>query len=140
MIKIAAFYYTQTGQLLEILQSVCRPLLDAGCELIYKEIVPEIKFPFPWTYDDFFQVFPESRAGIACSLFPIDLNDIHDVDLVIIAYQPWFLSPSIPIHGFFQDPLIQAYLKGKTIITILDVIFIPYIGIGFFCLFVYICI
>jgi hypothetical protein len=116
--KIAAFYYTQTGQTIEILRSVCRPLADSGYELAYKEIVPEVKFPYPWTYSDFFQAFPESREAIACPMKTIDLTDVADADLVIIAYQPWFLSPSIPVHGFFQDSHIQAYLKGKTIITV----------------------
>jgi hypothetical protein len=118
MMKIAAFYYTQTGQGLEILRSVCRPLAAAGCEIIYKEIVPETKFPYPWTYDAFFQAFPESREAIGCLIRPVLLDDIADANLVIIAYQPWFLSPSIPIHGFFQDKRIRGYLNGKNVITV----------------------
>jgi hypothetical protein len=118
MAKIAAFYYTQTGQGLEILQTVCRPLANAGCEIIYKEIVPGTKFPYPWTYDAFFQAFPESRSAIACRIQPIFLDDIVDADLVFIVYQPWFLSPSIPVHGFFQDKRIQEYLNEKNIITL----------------------
>jgi hypothetical protein len=118
MTKIAAFYYTQTGQGLKILQSICSPLAKAGCEIVYKEIVPTTKFPFPWSSDAFFQAFPESRQNIPCKIRPIDLVDIVDADLVIIEYQSWFLSPSIPFHSFFQDSSIQQYLKGKSIITI----------------------
>jgi hypothetical protein len=118
MSKIAAFYYSQTGQGKEILQSICLPLQEAGYEVVYKEIVPETTFPFPWSSDAFFQAFPESRQGIPCPIQPLDLNDISDVELVIIAYQSWFLSPSIPLHGFFQNADIQQFLKNKSIVTI----------------------
>jgi hypothetical protein len=116
--KIVAFYYTQTGQGLEILQSVCRPLTEAGHELIYKEIVPETKFPYPWSADAFFQAFPESRQAIPCEVQTPDLSDAADADLVIIAYQSWFLSPSIPVHGFFHNGRIRQFLNGKPVVTL----------------------
>jgi len=49
MKKIAVFYYTQSGQALQIVQSVCQPLEKAGNTVIYKAIEPEKPFPFPWT-------------------------------------------------------------------------------------------
>jgi hypothetical protein len=118
MAKVAAFYYTQTGQLCEILQSLCRPLEEAGHQVIYKEIVPEVSFPFPWSSDEFFQAFPESREGIPCFVRPLDLSDVADAELVIVGYQSWFLSPSIPVHSFFQDAAIRRFLKGKQIVTV----------------------
>ncbi|MDR2622592.1 MAG: hypothetical protein LBC48_08465 [Dysgonamonadaceae bacterium] len=118
MAKIVAFYYSQTGQGLNILQSVSRPLVEVGNEVIFKEIVPETRFPFPWTAESFFQAFPESRQGIGCPVQAIDLSDVQDVALVIIVYPTWFLSPSIPTHGFFQDTDIQQFLKGKPVVTI----------------------
>ncbi|GHT09346.1 dialkylrecorsinol condensing protein DarA [Bacteroidia bacterium] len=118
MSKVAAFYYTQTGQGLKILQSICSPLAKAGYEVVYKEIVPKTAYPFPWSSDAFFQAFPESRQGIPCEIQAIDLSDIADADLVIVEYQSWFLSPSIPVSGFFQDAAIQHYLKGKSVITV----------------------
>ncbi|GHT72084.1 dialkylrecorsinol condensing protein DarA [Bacteroidia bacterium] len=118
MAKIVAFYYSQTGQGLQILQSVSKPLIETGNEVILKEIVPETSFPFPWTAESFFQAFPESRQGIGCPVRPIDLSDAQDAALVIIVYPTWFLSPSIPTHGFFQDPAIQEFLKDKQVLTI----------------------
>jgi hypothetical protein len=116
--KIAAFYYTQTGQTLEILHSVCRPLTEAGHEVVYKPIVPETPFPFPWTYDAFFQAFPESRQGIACAVRRMEFDDVTDAELVVIAYQTWFLSPSLPVQGFLKDETARAFLRGKNIVTI----------------------
>ncbi|MDR2628065.1 MAG: hypothetical protein LBC40_08550 [Dysgonamonadaceae bacterium] len=118
MAKVAAFYYTQTGQGWEILQSLCRPLEASGHQVIYKEIVPETPFPFPWSSDAFFQAFPESRQGIPCPIRPIDWSDVADAEWVILEYQSWFLSPSIPVHGFFRDTTVRQYLKGKSVITV----------------------
>ncbi|MDR0843983.1 MAG: hypothetical protein LBN71_02090 [Tannerella sp.] len=118
MSKIAAFYYTQTGQGRTILESICRPLAAAGHEVIYKKIVPKTNYPFPWSANSFFQAFPESREGIPCLIEEMNLNDAADAELVIVAYQPWFLSPSIPILGFFRDAAIRQYLNGKRIVTV----------------------
>ena len=116
--KIVVFYYTQTGQALEIVQQVCDPLATADIQVVYKEIIPEETFPFPWTVRSFFQAFPESRLAIPCCLKAIDLSDVQDADLVIVAGQSWFLSHSIPLHGFFQSDEIKDYLKGRKIVTV----------------------
>ena len=116
--KVAVFYYTQTGQALEIVQKVCEPLVSAGLQVIYKEIIPEEPYPFPWTSQSFFQVFPESRLCVPCRLKSIDLSDVMDADLVIVAGQSWYLSHSIPLHGFFQSEEIRNYLTGRKIVTV----------------------
>ena len=115
--KIALFYYTQTGQALQIADKICEPFEKEGCEVIRKEIVPERSYPFPWSSMEFFQVFPESRLGIPCKVKPIDLSDIQDADLVIIAGQSWYLSWSIPLHSFFLTEEIRNYLKGRNIVV-----------------------
>ena len=116
--KIAVFYYTQTGQALAIVQKVCEPLVAAGLQVVYKEIVPEEPYPFPWSSRSFFQVFPESRLGVPCRLKSFDLSDVLDADMVIVAGQSWYLSHSIPLHGFFQSEEIRNYLKGRKIVTV----------------------
>ncbi|MDR2802616.1 MAG: flavodoxin-like domain-containing protein [Prevotellaceae bacterium] len=118
MAKIAVFYYTQTGQTLQVAQSVCRPLAEAGHTVVYRAIVPEQPLPYPCSAKSFFHTFPESREAIPCKIAPVDLSDIAGAELVIIAYQVWFLSPSTPFHAFFQNPAIQQYLNGKRCITI----------------------
>lgn len=115
--KIALFYYTQTGQALAIAERICEPLAQAGCRIIRKEIVPEEPYPFPWPAMDFFQVFPESRLGIPCRLRPVDLSDVADADLVLVAGQSWYLSCSVPLHAFFCSDEVRNYLKGRTVIV-----------------------
>ena len=116
---IAIFYYTQSGQALDIARNICISLKNGNNKLIYKTIEPEKPFPFPWTCWEFFEAFPESRLGTpTCNLKEIDLTDVAEADLVIIAGQSWYLSPSLPLHAFFQDEKIKAYLKGKNIVNV----------------------
>ncbi|MDR2921098.1 MAG: hypothetical protein LBV72_17260 [Tannerella sp.] len=116
--KIALFYYTQTGQALQIAKKVCEPLINAQSQVFFKEIIPDEPYPFPWSVDAFLQVFPESRLGIPCKLKQFDLSDIQDADLVIVVGQSWYLSHSVPLHSFFQSDEIRTYLKGRKIVTI----------------------
>ncbi|MDR2533225.1 MAG: hypothetical protein LBC81_00340 [Tannerellaceae bacterium] len=118
MSQIVAFYYSQTGQGLDILRSVCRPLADAGHEIVYREIIPEEAFPYPWSADAFFDAFPESRQGIGCTTVVSGLSDVPDPALVIIAWPAWFLSPAIPVHGFFANEAVRGYLRGKDVVSI----------------------
>ena len=42
-------------------------------------------------------------------------------DLVILAYQVWYLSPSIPVSAFLQSPEAKKILNGRPVITLLGV-------------------
>ncbi len=118
--KVLVVYYSQTGQLREIVDSIMSPLkASSEIALTVEEIRPKTPFPYPWTSDEFFQAMPESVRGIACELQPLSLNGQEHFDLIIIAWQPWYLSPSIPIHAFFQHETAKKLLAGKPVITII---------------------
>jgi hypothetical protein len=118
--KVLVVYYSQTGQLREIVNSIIAPLKASGeVTLTFEEIRTKTPFPYPWTSDEFFQAMPESVRGIACELQPLSLNGQEYFDLVLIAWQPWYLSPSIPIHAFFQHETAKKLLSGKPVITII---------------------
>jgi hypothetical protein len=87
--------------------------------VVYEELKPIPSFPFPWSSDDFFQAMPESVKGIPCMLEPLSFDDKADFDLIIIAYQPWFLSPSIPYHAFFKNDKVRKLINGKPVVTII---------------------
>jgi hypothetical protein len=117
--KVLVVYYTQTGQLLDIVNSITAPLAaDSEVSLVFEELKPKPPYPFPWSSDEFFQAMPESVKGIPCELEPLSFKGQEDFDLLIIAWQPWYLSPSIPIHAFFQDEKAKKLLAGKPVITI----------------------
>jgi hypothetical protein len=118
--KVLVVYYTQTGQLLDVVNSVMS-IMTTGHEvtIVYEALRPKPAFPFPWTSDEFFQAMPECVKGIPCELEPLSLNRQEDFDLIIIAWQPWFLSPSIPIHAFLQNNIAKKLISGKPVITII---------------------
>lgn len=120
MKKILIVYYTQTGQLKQIVDSITEPL-NKDFQLFFEELKPVPAFPFPWTGSSFFQAFPESVKEIACELEPLKIDTTVDYDLVILAYQVWYLSPSIPINSFLKSGEAAEILKGKPVITVLGV-------------------
>ena len=116
--KALIVYYTQTGQLKSIIDSVCN-FLQEEFDFTYEELKPTPAFPFPWPDMTFYQVFPESVQEIPCELEVFSFNPEENFDLVILAYQPWYLSPSIPFTAFLQTKAAAKVLKGKPVITIL---------------------
>lgn len=118
--KVLVAYYTQTGQIRDILHSIMEPVAAyEDIEITYEELKPKPPFPFPWTSDEFFQVMPECVKGIPCELEPLSLKGDESFDLIVVGYQPWFLSPSIPIHAFFQNEVANKLISGKPVITVI---------------------
>ena len=110
--KTAIFYYSQSGQALDVAKSIATPMAT----VVYKKIVPQEQYPFPWPKDIFYDTFPETRLGLPPSgIEPIDFSDIEDADMVIVVGQSWFLSPSLPMQSFFTDPQVKAFLNGRPV-------------------------
>jgi len=119
MKKILAIYYSQSGQQLSILQSLTKPLVDAGHTVHIEQIQPVEKYPFPWTAYQFFNAFPETFHQKPLELKTMSPKAFEIYDLIIIGYQPWFLTPSRPISSFLQSTDGKRILKSKRVITIL---------------------
>ena len=120
MKKILVVYYTQTGQLNQAVRATLAPLENQpGVTIHYEQIKPLTPYPYPWSYIEFFDVFPETVHGIPCALEPLSVNPEENYDLIVIAYQPWYLSICIPINSFLQLPETQKLLAGKPVVTIL---------------------
>jgi len=115
MKRILVVYYTQSGQLKEIIDSVLSPLTEVTIDFL--PIDTTEPFPFPWTDEAFFGAFPESYLQIPQPLKPFQLAHT-DYDLVILGYQVWYLSPSIPFNSFLQSEAGKQLLQGKPVITV----------------------
>lgn len=112
--KIVVFYYTQSGQALE----AAKRIFGKG-EVVYKQIVPEQAYPFPWSTYEFFDAFPETRLLLPPSgILPLDLTDVGDADLVAVVGQSWYLSPSLPLQSFFADEQVRSYLRGRKVVFV----------------------
>lgn len=116
--KVLAVFYTQSGQLQDIIDNFTAPFMDAGIPVEKVMISPKKKFPFPWNSERFFDAMPESVLAIPGELEPFQLRETA-YDLVIFAYQPWFLSPSIPATSVLKHPSLIAVLKNTPVITLI---------------------
>ncbi|MFN8242449.1 MAG: hypothetical protein U0X40_00235 [Ferruginibacter sp.] len=115
--NILVIYYSQSGQLGEILDNFTAPLLAAGHTIDRVAVQPATPYSFPWTGKSFFAVMPESVQEVPTALQPFQLPSAQ-YDLVIMGYQAWFLSPSIPFNSLLQSPQVQAVIKNTPVITI----------------------
>lgn len=115
--KVLAIYYTQSGQMGEIMRSFTRPVMESGASVETVVIEPVVSYRFPWTGQRFFSVMPSCVLGVAEPLKPLFLK-AHAYDLIILGYQPWFLSPSIPCNSLLQNKEFRALIKDTSIITI----------------------
>ncbi len=115
--RVLAVYYTQTGQLKQILDHFLRPLESAGHVVELLQIHPEKKFPFPWPTDEFFDTVPDSVEMIPTPLQAWQTNHTH-YDLVVLGWQPWNLSPSIPFSSLLQQQQFKALIHNTPTITI----------------------
>lgn len=77
---------------------------------------PEKDFPFPWTSDQFFDAMPECVLEIPVPLQSFQIPD-KAYDLVILGYQPWFLSPSVPTTSFLVSGQAKK-LRGLPVVTV----------------------
>ncbi len=120
MKKILVVQYSQTGQLSRIVDALCRPLFEAPeIELRVETLKPVKPFPYPWPFFDFLDVFPECVYLDPPPLQPLTVDEDYSADLVILAYQVWFLAPALPITGFLKSPQGQTLLRGKPVITLI---------------------
>lgn len=120
MKSVLVIYYSQSGQLESIARSIAKPLLDSDAITVaFHEIQPEKPFPFPWNKEAFFGVFPESFLQIPTSLKPIPQEILNTkYDLILLYYQVWYLTPSIPINSFLKSPEAKLLLDKTPVITI----------------------
>ncbi len=115
--KILVIYYSQSGQLGDIIQSLTTPLLQAGNSIETVRVVPTTAYPFPWTGKSFFAVMPDCVLSVPGELKSFELKETS-YDLIILGYQAWFLSPSIPSNTILNHPSVKAVLKNTPVIAI----------------------
>lgn len=121
MKNVLVVYYTQSGQLKEIVDSITKPMFnDEELNVSFLKIEMQNDYPFPWNKADFFDVFPESFLQEPAPIKEID-NQIaeQNYDLVILAYQVWYLSPSIPTVSFLKNEQAKKILNNTPVVTVI---------------------
>ncbi len=120
MKSVLVIYYSQSGQLESIARNIAKPLVNSDeIQVTFHEILLEKPFPFPWNKEAFFDAFPESFLQIPTQIKPIPQHILNTkYDLILLHYQVWYLSPSIPINSFLKSPEAKTIIENTPVITI----------------------
>lgn len=118
MKKVLVVHYSQTGQLADIVAELLQPLRAAGVAIHEEVLRPARPHPFPWPFFDFLDVFPESVRMDAAPNLPLTVPADADFDLVILAWQVWYLSPSLPVTAFLKSAEGRRLLAGKPVVSV----------------------
>jgi hypothetical protein len=87
--------------------------------VLFHEIQLEKPFPFPWNSEAFFGAFPESFLQIPTTLKPVSEEILNTkFDLILLNYQVWYLTPSIPVNSFLKSPEAKILLNNTPVVTI----------------------
>ncbi|OCQ50929.1 hypothetical protein Ppb6_04027 [Photorhabdus australis subsp. thailandensis] len=120
MKRVLVVSYSQSGQLIEVVKSLISPLHESD-EIYIREVVlkPIPEFPFPWSFSEFVNAFPETVQLDSPEIAPLHLEDEESFDLVILSYQVWFSAPSPPITAFLKSKEGKRLLNGKPVVTVI---------------------
>jgi hypothetical protein len=112
--------YSQSGQLAEITRRIIESLQADRVVSVHVEVLRPLKpYPFPWSFFQFLDAFPESAHMVPPPLQPLSLTGDEEFDLVILPYQVWFLAPSLPITAFLKHPAAARLLANKPVVTVI---------------------
>jgi hypothetical protein len=120
MKRVLVVWYSQTGQLTSVVRSFTAPLVEhPEIDVTFEPLEPVTPYAFPWPFLEFFNTFPETVHARPRPLKPMRVGKNDSFDLIIVAYQVWFLSPSQPIEAFLQSSEAREWLHGKPVITVI---------------------
>jgi hypothetical protein len=89
---------------------------NSDIQIVWQTLEPVEPFPFPWSILKFFDTFPECVHLDPPQIQPVNFGPETRFDLVVLSYQVWFLSPSLPVTAFLQSEAARA-LRDTPVIT-----------------------
>ncbi len=115
--KILAINYSQTGQLDRTVASFLEPFSGERFHVTHVSLEPVKPFPFPWSFLPFFEAMPDTVSGHPRTIMPLNIDLSSHFDLVVIGYQPWFLTLSQPIQAFLKQ-YGSTLLRDRPVVAI----------------------
>ncbi|UGT41920.1 hypothetical protein LTV02_00365 [Nocardia yamanashiensis] len=114
--RAVVFEYTQTGQLSEVVDALVAPMAAAGWRIRRVAVRPATPFPFPWPVLRFFGVFPACVDQDA--IIELADDEFHSApdELVIFAYQVWYLAPSLPARSLLAKH--SELFTGREVLSV----------------------
>jgi hypothetical protein len=118
--RVLLVHFSQTGQLARVSRRLVAPLAEAGdVELVEEVLRPLRPYPFPWSFWRFLDAMPESVLLDPPALAPLSVRPEEHFDLIILAYQVWYLAPSGPITAFLKSDAGRRLLRGRPVVTVI---------------------
>jgi hypothetical protein len=116
--RVLLLYYSQSGDAARVADALAAALSSPGVEVQRECLRPVPPYPFPWgSVFRFFNVLPECLLGPPPAIERPAFDPAASYDLIILVYQVWFLSPSLPVQGFLAAPA-AAVLAGRKVLTV----------------------
>jgi hypothetical protein len=118
--RILLVHYSQSGQLSRVARRLVGPLAAADdIELVEEVLRPVRPYPFPWSFFGFLDAMPESVLLDPPALEPLAVPADEHFDLVILAYQVWYLAPSGPVTAFLKSDAGRRLISGRPVVTVI---------------------
>lgn len=116
--RVWVIYYSQTGDSAAVAREFAEPFRAAGHDVLIEPIRLAADYPYPWRSPlRFFSVLPECLLGPPPEIEPLTASADFVADLIILVYQAWFLSPSLPVQGLLAS-LSAERLRDHSVITV----------------------
>jgi hypothetical protein len=120
MKRVLLVLFSQTGQLARVARRLTSPLSGADdVELVEEVLRPRRPYPFPWPLWRFLDAMPESVLLDPPALEPLSVRADEHFDLVILAYQVWYLAPAGPMTAFLKSEAARRLLGGRPVVTVI---------------------
>jgi hypothetical protein len=118
--RVLLVHFSQTGQLSRVARCLLSPLAAAhDVELVEEALRPSRAYPFPWPFWRFLDAMPESVLLEAPAIEPLSVGPDERFDLVVLAYQVWYLAPSGPVTAFLRSEAGRRLLRGRPVVTVI---------------------
>ncbi len=118
MKRILLLFYSQSGEADRVATIFRAEMAAAGHSVTTEALRPSTEYPYPWrSIRRFFDVMPETQLGDPPPIAPPEFDSSAAYDLVILVVPVWFLSPALPVQGFFRSPK-AAVLRGAPVMTV----------------------
>ncbi len=76
---------------------------------------PQTPYPFPWPVGEFLDVMPESVLEVPVPMQPMAIPHAQ-YDLIVFAWQVWFLAPSLPVTAFLASDAAKVLANTPVIV------------------------
>ncbi|MCF1421075.1 dialkylrecorsinol condensing enzyme DarA [Mangrovimonas futianensis] len=121
MKHVLVIHFSQSGQLTEIVNNVVTDLKNHDqVQIDYHQIEMEDPFPFPWSREAFYGAFPDTYSQKPRAVKPVSETILNtSYDLIILGYQIWYLTPSLPTISFLATDDAKKLFKNTPVVTVI---------------------